>query len=207
MQHPLDMPLVRLRLKRRLAFRTRVVIAVTIVLAAAAGATFWTSKHTSVLPISSSWETKRLPELGIQFSYPTSWHLQDIHHNLRMADLRGALVSNLDHGFEHPDLGDAGETSAFDMSGLDDGLVVLSFEQMDHFNSEADKAFGFPLTLDHARESVDAEPYGAPQPRYFIPFAVKGYLHSGVQVYIGDVTTEEMAAIDRILASVKPLSP
>ena len=205
MQHPLDMPLVRLRRDHRLGFRTRLVIAVAIVLAVAAGATFWTSKHTSVLPISSNWETKRLPELGIQFSYPASWHLQDIHHNLGRTILTGALVSNLDHGFEHPDLGDAGSTSAFDMSGLDDGLVVLSFEQMDRFNSEAEKTSGFPLAFDHARMSADAETYGAPQPRYFIPFEVEGYLGSGVQIYIGDVSIEERDAIARILASVEPL--
>lgn len=46
---------------------------------------------------------------------------------------------------------------------------------------------------------------GAPQPRYFIPFAVEGHLSSGVHVYIGDVTGEERGAIDRILASVEPL--
>lgn len=73
MQHPLDMPLVRLRCDRRLGFRTRLVIAVAIILAVAAGATFWASKHTSVLPISSNWETKRLPGLGIQFSLCAGW--------------------------------------------------------------------------------------------------------------------------------------
>ena len=117
------------------------------------------------------------------------------------------MVSNVDHGFEHPDLGDESSTSAFDMRGLDDGLVVLSFEQFDRFNSEAKKTVGFPLTLDQAVESVDAETYGAPQPRYYISFAAEGYLHSGVQVHIGDVTAEERDAIERILASVKPLSP
>lgn len=203
MQHPLDMPLVRLGRTNRLGFQTRLLIAVAIVLAVAAGATFWTSKHTSVLPISSG-ETKRLPELGIQFSHPASWHLQDFDDNVGHAGMTGALVSNIDHGFEHPDLGNEA-TSAFDMRGLDDGLVVLSFEQFDRFNSEAEKTLGFPLALDQARKSADAETYGAPQPRYFIPFEVEGYLGSGVQIYIGDVTTEERDAIDRILASVEPL--
>ena len=201
MQHPLDIPLVRLRSERRLAFRTRVLIAVAILLAVVAGAVSW--KHSSVLPVSSEWVTKRLPELGIQFSYPAGWHLQNFDENLGRISMTGALVANVDHDFEHPVEG----TNAWDMSGLDDGLIVLSFQQIHRFNSAAKETSGLPLTLDRAEETFDSNAYGAPRPRHFISFAVKGYLHSGVHIYIGDVTAEERDAIDRILASVEPLAP
>jgi hypothetical protein len=200
MQHPLDMPMVRLRQKRRLGFRVRLLMAIKILLIVAGGAIFWTLEHTTVLP-TSSWETKRLPELGIQFSYPTSWHLQRFDEMTGHARITGALVSNVDHGFEHPE-----GTSAYDMRGLDDGVVVLSFQQLDRFNTEGKETVGFPLSLDQAEEVIDAETYGAPQPRYTIYFGVEGYLRSAVQVWIGDVTPEEGTAIERILASVEPLS-
>lgn len=181
------------------------IIAVAIVLAVAAGTTLWTSKHTSVLPVSGKWETKRLPELGIQFSYPASWHLQDIDEMTGHARIVGTLISNLDHAFVHPNLGPSSSTSAFDMRGLDDALVVLSFQQLDRFNVEAKETSGLPLSLDRPAATIDSEPYGAPQPRYYLLFAVKGYLRSGVHVYVGDVNDAQRDAIERILASVKPL--
>lgn len=204
MQHPLDMPLVQLRHRHRLDLRARLLIAVAIVIAVAAGAVSWNLKHNSVLPISGSWQTKRLPELGIQFSYPSSWHLQDINHNLRTTTLIGALVSNIDHGFEHPNLGD-GETSAFDMSGLPANLVVLSFEQMDRFNTASDETFGLPLTLEGAQMVTDSTSYGSPQPRYFLQFGVENHRRSNLHLYIGEVSDMQLAAVEMILASVRPL--
>ncbi|MPZ69347.1 MAG: hypothetical protein GEU71_07440 [Actinobacteria bacterium] len=156
------------------------------------------------MPISSEWTTKRLPELGIQFSYPASWHLQDHGHSVGLATMYGALISNVDHGFEHPDLRDA-DTSVFDMRGLPDGLVALSFEQFNRYNPIANKETGLPLSLDYARIPIDADPYGAGLLHDYISFRAAGYPRSSVEIHISDITEAERAAIDRILASVKPI--
>lgn len=200
----MDIPLVRLRLGRRGTFRTRVFVAAAVLIALVAGATNWNTRHSSTLPISTEWTTQRLPELGIQFSYPASWHLQEVE-SAGMALMTGALVSNVDHWFEHPYLGPAQETSALEMRGLPEDLVVLSFEQLKRFNPIAAKTTGLPLFLDYAHMPIDPNPYGAGLLHEYIGFRVGGQPRSGVQVYIGDVTDEERAAIYRILASVQPL--
>ena len=68
---------------------------------------------------------------------------------------------------------------------------------------------GLPLDLDDAvvsRDAAHGNPvYGAPQPRFFLPYAVEGHLGSGAQVFIGEVDRDERAVVDRILASVRPL--
>lgn len=154
--------------------------------------------------------TTVLPRLGIEFEYPSNWHIQSFGDTVGHAEFRGTVVSNVEHNFVHPDLGPKEATSAWDMRGLPEDLIVVSFQQLDHLNFEAKRTHGFPLALENADVSNDAEEgidtYGAPQPRYFIPFEVEGHLSSGVQVYIGDVNADERAIVDEILASVRPLS-
>lgn len=153
--------------------------------------------------------THQLPELGIEFDYPSNWHLQEFGDDLGLASMTGALVSNIRHDFHHPDLGPNAGTSAWDMRDLPDDLVVISFEQLDRHNFEATRSKGLPLELDNAVVSQDAkdgvDTYGAPQPRLFLPFAVEGHLNSAAQVFIGDVQAGEREVIDAILGSVRPI--
>jgi hypothetical protein len=177
-----------------------VVAGVTVALALAL-------PRNGTIPAVTDLSTHRLPALGIEFDYPANWHLQEFGEEIGMTSLTGALVSNVDHDFEHPDLGPSEGTSAWEMRGLPEGLILISFEQLDRHNFEAKRTKGLPLRLDDAVVYRDAgegiDTFGAPQPRYFLPFAVEGHLNSGIQVYIGDVDGDERAVVDRILASVR----
>jgi hypothetical protein len=161
------------------------------------------------IPPVTDLSTHRLPALGIEFDYPANWYLQEFDHPVGHSSFQGALISNVEHRFVHPDLGPNEGTSAWEMRGLPSDLVVISFEQHDHINFEAKRTRGLPVSLDRAIVTRDAEEgvdtYGAPQPRLFLPFAVEGHLNSGIQVYIGDIDASERAVIERILASVRPL--
>lgn len=164
-------------------------------------------RGSSTVPPSVATSSVQLPNLGIELDYPSNWRLQRFGDVVGHTFIEGALVSNVHHDFEHPDLGVNEGTSAWDMRGLPDELIVLSFEQSDHINFEAKRTKGFPLTLEAAvvsRDATDGVPtYGAPQPRYFLPFAVDGHLGSGVQVYFGN--TDDRDLVERILASVRPI--
>lgn len=63
-----------------------------------------------------------------------------------------------------------------------------------------------PLDLENAVISHDAkhhvDTYGAPQPRLFLPFAVKDHLNAGAQVFIGEVEAHERDVVEAILGSV-----
>lgn len=203
MQHALDRPgpaLSTPQVRRAVAVLLILVLGVTLWL--------WRDGDRTISP-STQMSTHQLPELGIEFDYPSNWHLQGFDDHLGLAYVTGALVSNVEHEFEHPDLGEGNGTSAWDMRGLPDDLIVLSFEQLDRYNFEAKRTKRLPLDLESAVVSHDAkhhvDTYGAPQPRLFLPFAVEGHLNSGAQVFIGDVGADEREVVDRILASVRPL--
>lgn len=184
--------------------------AVTILLVLVVGVALWLWQDGErAMSPSSQVSTHQLPDLGIEFDYPSNWHLQEFDDNLGLASMTGALVSNVEHGFEHPDVGEGGSTSAWDMRGLPEDLIVVSFEQLDRHNFEAKRTRRLPLDLESAVVSQDAkhhvDTYGAPQPRLFLPFSVAGHLSSGAQVFIGDVGSEERDVVERILASVRPI--
>lgn len=190
--------------------RRSALLLLALATAAAVAVTFWLRRDPSpTIPPTTYTSTHQLPALGIEFDYPSYWHLQEFGDNVGLASMTGALVSNIEHEFHHPDLGPHEGTSAWDMRELPDDLIVVSFEQLDRHNFEARRTKSLPLFLDDAvvtRDPADNVPtYGAPQPRLFLPFAVKGHLNSGAQVFIGDVGTHEREVVEAILASVRPL--
>lgn len=196
---------VRGLVTRRLRFVTVALLVSVLVLALG----LWFRSGVGTISPTSDMSVHELPRLGIEFEYPSNWHLQEFSEDLGLSSMTGALVSNLVHEFDHPDLGRGAATSAWDMRGLPDGLIVVSFEQLDRHNFKAKRTKGLPLDLDDAVVSREAEhgvdTYGAPQPRFFLPFSVEGHLASGAQVFIGAVDADEREAIDAILASVRPL--
>lgn len=185
-------------------FSTTVLLGTSLVVALAL---LFGLRDQETIPAAPDVSTSRLSQLGIEVDYPSNWYLQPFDEDLGLARHSGAVISNVEHRFVHPDPSGTDSTSAWDMSGLPEGVIVLSFQQLDRHNFEAKRTTGFPLDLEDARVSRDDDTYGAPQPRYFIPFAVDGHLGSGVQVYIGDVGPAERAAVERILASVRPIAP
>lgn len=188
--------------------QVRRVVAILLVLVVGVVLWLWQEGGGAVSP-SSQMSTHQLPDLGIEFDYPSNWHLQEFDDYLGLASMTGALVSNVEHDFEHPDLGEGRSTSAWDMRALPEDLIVVSFEQLDRHNLEAKRTRGLPLDLEGAVVSHDAKhegsAYGAPQPRLFLPFSVTGHLNSGAQVFIGDVGAYERDVVERILASVRPI--
>lgn len=203
MQHALDGPNAALR-------RSQVQLALAILVVVVVGAVLWLGRSDPrAISPTSQMSTHQLPELGIEFDYPWNWHLQEFDENLGLASMTGALVSNIRHDLHHPDLGPDEGTSAWDMRGLPEDLIVISFEQLDRHNSEATGDERLPLELANALVSEDAkhgvDTYGAPQPRLFLPFAAKGHLSSAAQVFIGDVGADEHEVVDAILGSVRPI--
>lgn len=203
MQHALDGPDTALP-----EVQSRRPVAILLVLVVGVALSLWQDGEGAISP-SSQMSTHQLPDLGIEFDYPSNWHLQEFDDNLGLAHMTGALVSNVEHGFEHPDLGEAGSTSAWDMRGLPEDLIVVSFEQLDRHNFEAKRTTRLPLDVESAVVSHDAEhdgrTFGAPQPRLFLPFSVTGHLSSGAQVFIGDVEAHQREVVEQILASVRPI--
>ena len=200
-----------IRLFIRRPARPLAVSLVLLVVGVSIALALWlVTRDQATLPSGGAMTTFELEELGIAIDYPSQWQLQPFDEDLGMAHHTGAVISNVRHRFVHPYPGRSSSTSAWNMQGLPEGLIVLSFQQLDRHNFEARRNQGFPLSLENAILSHDAEEgidtYGAPQPRYFIPFAVEGHLGSGVQVYIGDVGPKERTAVERILASVEPIS-
>jgi hypothetical protein len=66
---------------------------------------------------------------GWSLRYPSNWHIQPYDDTIDgRFHQRGILVSNADLTFSHPACGTGCSTSAWDMSGLPDGGVVVNFE-------------------------------------------------------------------------------
>jgi Tol biopolymer transport system component len=122
------------------------------------------------------WETYRDRQLGWSMAYPSEWRLQTFHEEFIGPTFRGALVSNVDFEFRHPDLGEGAHTGAWDMRGLPPDAVVVEFHALARFGLPTEPPdTKLPLSLDDARPVRDRPPYGAPQPRLFLSLGETGY--------------------------------
>jgi hypothetical protein len=159
-------------------------------------------RQRSVTPLDTArWKTYRDRELGWSMGHPPGWHVQTFHDEFIGGTFRGAVVSNVDYEFRHPDLGASRHTSAWDMRGLPPHAAVVQFRAMERFGLPTQPpAALFPLSLDHAQRVRDRPPYGAPQPRLFLPLAGTGY---AVFAWFGsEASTHDRAIAERIVASI-----
>jgi hypothetical protein len=104
---------------------------------------------------------------GWSMEYPEDWRLQVTESDAFEGEFEGALVSNIDHEFEHPDLGPNRSTTLWDMRGLPAGLVVVDVRaHMGGIGGPANPApFNGQLSLDEFEEAdLGEHAYGAPQP-------------------------------------------
>ncbi|MGH2683439.1 MAG: hypothetical protein ACRDIX_09440 [Actinomycetota bacterium] len=159
-------------------------------------------RHWRVTPVDpAAWRTYRDSQLEWSMAHPSGWHLQTFHDEFRGGTFRGALVSNVDFEFRHPDLGEGGHTSAWDMRGLPPHAVVVQFQALARFGLPTEPPDAkFPLSLDDAQRVRDRPPYGAPQPRLFLPLGETGY---AVFAWFGPDASEGDREIARqIVASI-----
>jgi hypothetical protein len=142
------------------------------------------------------------PRLGWSWRYPSNWHLQTFSGMIGRGFLRGALITNLDHGFHHPNCGTGCSTSLWDMHGTPGDLVAIELHCIaagPQPRSSTDKGT-FPLSLADFKRSSTHPSYGAP-PYVWMPLLVHGVF--GVYVWFGhEATAQEKAAASRIVSSI-----
>jgi hypothetical protein len=156
----------------------------------------------------STWTSIDLPTLGVRVAYPPPWHVQTVDESVGHLGMMGAVFANVEHTFRHPDLGPNRHTSAWDLSGLPPGSVVLSLEshtggpmvRPEHLEGSEP-----PLSLDDSQRGAG---YGAGpgwQHRW-LPFVV-GDRGNGVHALFGPAASERDREIARlIVASITPLT-
>jgi hypothetical protein len=146
------------------------------------------------------------PKLGWSWKYPANWHLQTFSGGIGLGLLEGALVTNVDRDFHHPDLGSCCSDSGWDMSDTPDDLVVVEFHCLDagaqsRPSRKPDTAF--PLALGTFKQATDQPSYGAPQPRLWKAVRIHGDQHFGTSVWLGHkVSQSEKATASRIVSSI-----
>jgi hypothetical protein len=162
---------------------------------------FRTSPGTT--PTTAGWQRGEIEPLGATFQYPSSWHLQPFEEQVGHAGFTGVVVSNVEGDLHHPDLGPNSATSAWDLSGLPPGGVVVSIEHLDAIGVPRSPDSQFPLAL------ADAEHLGRTQlsgetEALWLPFWLNGR-HLGARVYFGPEASEDdqHVAAD-IVASIRP---
>jgi hypothetical protein len=145
------------------------------------------------------------PRFGWSWTYPSNWHLQTFSGLIGRGFLEGALVTNLDHDFHHPDCGSGCFDSGWDMRNTPKDLVVVEFHCLQGGvpvpTSKPDTPF--PLSLGSFNRANDHPSYGAPQPRLWKPLRIHGDQHFGASVWLGhNVTAKEKMAARRIVSSI-----
>jgi hypothetical protein len=155
----------------------------------------------------TNWPVHEVHQLGLTFRYPSTWRVQPFEEMVGHAGFTGAVVSNLDHTFRHPDLGPNEATSAWDLRGLPDDAVVLSIERVDAIGMpRAHTDSPRPLDLGRAREQDRYRP-DATWEHLWLPFVLDG-LHDSVRVWFGPEASDHDREVARqIVASIEPVEP
>ena len=149
-----------------------------------------------------SWKTHGDP-FGWSMAYPPGWRLQTFHEET-LATFRGALVSNVDFEFRHPDLGEGTYTTEWDMRGLPPDAVVVQLQYLVR-NATTTTApdSDLPLSLNRAERVQDEPAYGAPQPRLYLPLVIEGRDGYSVFAWFGPKASQRDRLItERIVASI-----
>jgi Tol biopolymer transport system component len=153
-------------------------------------------------PEEAGWEIYR-DEFGWSMAYPGGWRVQKFHEQT-LATFRGALASNVDFEFNHPDLGEGSYTSQWDMRGLPPHAVVVQFQYLvRHFVTSDEPDTPFPFSLDRAERVRQDPAYGAPQPRLYLPVIVGGDPGYAVFAWFGpEASPRDRAIAERIVNSI-----
>jgi hypothetical protein len=156
----------------------------------------------------STWRTRHVEPLRMTFRYPPQWHVQPFDEVIGgHAGFTGALVSNISHRFQHPNLGRDEYTSAWDLSGLPDGTIVISIEHLDAIGVPREpNDTRLPLDFARARKLTQNQP-GPDWEHLWLPFVLNGQ-HNGVRAWIGpDSSGHDREIASRIVASIALVAP
>jgi hypothetical protein len=180
-----------------------IAASLAIGMAAVAGVVFAFRASPGTTPSTAGWEGGEIESLNATFQYPSTWHLQPFEESLGTAGFTGVVVSNVEEDLHHPDLGANESTSAWDLSGLPPGGVVVSIEYLDAIGVPSSPDSQFPLSLADA-EHLHQTPLAGSTEGLWLPFTLDGR-HLGARVYFGPEATE----VDRrvaagIVASIRP---
>lgn len=162
-----------------------------------AGASIQPSRHTTTYT-----DTNK----GWSWRYPSNWHLQRLSDDLGRGVLEGALVTNVDRVFQHPDCGSGCFDSGWDMHGTPDDLVVVQLQCLETgplIRPSGKPDTPFPISLAGFKEVTDRTSYGAPEPRLWKSLRVHGGERFAAFVWFGDnVSPTERTAASRIVSSL-----
>lgn len=161
----------------------------------------------------NGWSDGTIPALGLAFRYPSTWRVQPFDDQMHVT-FEGALISNTDREFHHPDLID-GATTAWDLSDLPDDGVVVSIERItggppDVGAPPADTPLPLHLT-DATLLSQEPDPLGSsPKPpgteERYLDFVLNGR-EDTVRIFFGpDVSIESRRATAELVASIRGAS-
>jgi hypothetical protein len=184
--------------------------AAIVAIAVAAAATLFavdrlTPQRSAVVSLdTSTWSLHEVRPLRLEFRYPPGWHLQTFNELIGTAGFAGALASNEQHTFEHPELG-AEVTTAWSMQDVPDDAVVISIERVDAVAvPKAPSDTPLPLALGDSRRLTSYRPSRA-WTHLWLPFVLGGRGDS-VRVWFGPRSTPRDREIARlIVASIAPL--
>jgi hypothetical protein len=155
----------------------------------------------------SAWERLALPSLGLSLRYPPEWYVQPVAEPVGHITVQGAVISNVDHTFRHPDLGPNHVTSEWDLTRLPDTAVVISVET--HIGGllvrpEDLEGREPPLSLSDARSLTTYRPGIGWEHRY-LPFVV-GEHGDLFHVWFGPETDElDREITASVVESIAPL--
>lgn len=192
----------------------RVAAATVAVVVAVAGTVLAVSALTpgespDIAVDTSSWTTHEVPQLRLTFRHPPSWYVQPFDEMVGHAGFAGAVVSNTEHTFRHPDLGPNSFTSAWDLRGLPANAVIISIEGVKGgrlMPPEARPDTERPLDLDRA--AITRTP-GLDEgwEEHSMPFVLAG-LDDYLRVWFGpDASVHDREAVRQIVASIASIAP
>jgi hypothetical protein len=153
-----------------------------------------------------SWRTYSASRIGWSLRYPAMWHLQtdagDETEPSCTSDT--VVVANVDADLQHPDLGGASCTGAWDMRDLRSNFVIVQLEVPADVppNPESGQRTT-PLSLDEALESPRIAEFGVPR-GVWIPVYIDEAHQYFVRVWHGpDASNQDMAIADAVVGSMR----
>ena len=158
---------VRRRGATRRTIRTAALVAAVVVFAGAVGAAALDLSGRHDTPGSAiTWSVWRDAGVGVQFRYPSSWHLTTFEHICNPGDFSGAMVANAPGAYQNP----ASKTECHwppYVRNDPPGIVALAVDRMAggppvHPGEEPDTRL--PLSLDGLSPAPPGTPLGARRP-------------------------------------------
>ncbi|HEV2755777.1 MAG TPA: hypothetical protein VG318_08380 [Actinomycetota bacterium] len=151
------------------------------------------------------WEEFTHPGQPWSWRHPRGWRVQTFDRTVGLATHEGAVVSNVRHRFDYPELGAGERTSAWDFRRVPSHAVVVELSQVIRLVHVCRKTTETPLSL--ADSEVVRGAYGSP-PRLWQTLCLRGQSNFGLNVWLGaDSTPEDRAAARKVVRSIRFREP